>query len=518
MVRKKTVFSPLYSIALVALTVFYVLTSSFFQRKQGLFFSQFLLLFSILCLFFIFTFFCIPFLFNINSVFLIQCSCLFLGIFCGSFGALNWFTTTSPIKTLSSESQIVSIYGTLISDPQSWGRSWYRLDVSLDTVEVISGARYSAKGNCSLLLSCDQVRSVLPGGISPKNGQRQYLSKGLNIGVSGSFSSEDHSFFIGTNLLQPELNISNNFISSSRALLRLSLIKLLYEWKDSGAFLLALLSGNRDFISPELSLAFRRAGLSHILALSGMHLSLMGIVAIKIGKRIGGKRLGIKLSFIAMCFFVWFAGSSPSLNRALIMSVLAIVIQLFGIPVSVLPILAATTIIQTIFIPKDVLSLAFLLSCSALWGIIVFGGALSSFYTNKLPEKIFSGFSASIGAQLMTAPIVSFTFKILCPIGIFASWLVSPLASIFLIFGMFCIPIALLIPPLHSFCGFCLNVVYQAVAIPASFFAHIPPLSFSTLISTICAALIPFFAGIFLTVFSLRYKKRRTPDDSFARL
>lgn len=518
MVRKKTIISPLYSIALVALCFFYVLTSSFFQGKKGLLYTELVLIISICALCLIFTLFLLPFNYKKNKRWIINILCMCSGIFFGSLGSMNLYASFTSIMTLSTEANITCVYGTLVNDPHAWGSSWYRIDISLQKVEESSGAFYSATGNCVVLLPSDQVRSALPGGISTKNGYRQYVSKGLPIRVSGAFSLEDPSLFIGKNLLQTETLTSRNFISSVRASLRLSLIKLLYDWKESGAFLLALLSGNRDYVSPELSLAFRHAGLSHILALSGMHLSLMGMVAIKTGKKVGGKKLGIKLSLVAMCFFVWFAGSSPSLDRALIMSLLAIFLQFLGIPVSVLPVLAATSIIQTVFIPTDVKSLAFILSCSALWGIIVFGEALTQLYTKKIPEKLFSGFSASVGAQLMTAPIVSCTFKILCPIGVLASWCISPLASIFLIFGMICVLISLIIPQLNGVCGLCLDCVYRCIEIPAKFFSQVPPLSFNTLISTICAAFIPLFAGIVLTVFSLWYSKRRTPDDGFARL
>ena len=48
----------------------------------------------------------------------------------------------------------------------------------------------------------------------------------------------------------------------------------MYMWGSAGGLLLALLSASKEYTSSAFSDAFRLAGLSHILALSGMHVSI----------------------------------------------------------------------------------------------------------------------------------------------------------------------------------------------------------------------------------------------------
>ena len=110
-----------------------------------------------------------------------------------------------------------------------------------------------------------------------------------------------------------------------RALSRLHFSRLMYAWGNAGGLVLALLSGSREYLPPEAGEAFRNAGLSHILALSGMHLSLFSGLAFFIGKKSLGKRFAPILEIFAVLLFFWFAGKSPSLFRALLFSICATV-------------------------------------------------------------------------------------------------------------------------------------------------------------------------------------------------
>jgi ComEC/Rec2-related protein len=231
----------------------------------------------------------------------------------------------------------------------------------------------------------------------------------------------------------------------------------LYAWGDAGGFLLALGSANRDYLSPGLAEDFRRTGLAHIIALSGSHLSLLGLLSAKTGRGIGGYRLSLVLPLIASSVFVWFAGGSPSLNRALIMFALGLCARELGFALEILPLLAATAVIQLILMPAEALSLAFFLSCTALWGILTFGEALASLLEVRIPVPLQAGFPASVGAQFMTAPVLALTVKVLSPVGILASCLASPLSSLYLVAGTVLAIAAAIFPPLSAARGSALS-------------------------------------------------------------
>ena len=72
----------------------------------------------------------------------------------------------------------------------------------------------------------------------------------------------------------------------------------MFYWNEAGGLFLALISGIREYTDQSAADSFRRAGLSHILALSGMHLSLFSGITAKISHKTGKKA-----EFIFFCFY-----------------------------------------------------------------------------------------------------------------------------------------------------------------------------------------------------------------------
>ncbi|ULQ60065.1 ComEC/Rec2 family competence protein [Brucepastera parasyntrophica] len=300
--------------------------------------------------------------------------------------------------------------------------------------------------------------------------------------------------------------------------MRVRLIHILYDWGDAGGLLLALLSANRDYLSPGLAGLFRNAGLAHVLALSGMHLSLFGLVAITIGRKIGGRRFSVKLSLLALCIFVWFAGPSSSLNRALYMAIGMLLLKQLGFVPKVLPVMAASCVFQLIVQPNDALTLSFLLSYSALLGILTVGEALGFLTKKWLPDTVFSGISASVGAQCVSTPFIAATIKILAPVGIISSCVVSPLISIFLIAGMFLVFLTILFPFSAFFCGKILSFLYRLIVIPVRFFSGFPLIILEDLPAIITAVILSITVSCSLCCFAAKNRCRRSVDVCFTEL
>lgn len=445
---------------------------------------------------------------------------LIVGLLVGSVCVLRIQTERSPLRTLARRELISSLAGTVLSDPVPCGPSLYRFPMRVSSCAYIDTSTFSATGLCTVLIPSELVRESFPGGISQGTKKNVLFASGLTLEIQGqlSFNANDsgESFFVSK--IKEENSNWTNPISYFRAKLRLSLMRILYDWKEAGGLLLALLSANRDYLSQSLANDFRLSGLAHILALSGMHLSLIGLVTIESGKRIGGKRFAIRLSLIAMLFFVWFAGASPSLDRSIIMALLLIASRALGFKKGILPVLAATGIIQCICNPSDALSLAFLLSYGALWGILTFGENLSFIASRFLPKPVYSEISVSIGAQLLTTPVIAATIGIISPIGILASCLINPFSSIFLLIGIFLIGVTVLIPPLSYWCALIIEYLYQWIAFPVHQFALVRPLSMQGIGDTIGVYIFTVFAGLMICSLSAISKQKRSPDAGFARL
>ena len=264
-------------------------------------------------------------------------------------------------------------------------------------------------------------------------------------------------------------------VQKFRALCRLHFTRLMYAWGGAGGLLLALLTGSRAYLEEESAAAFRLAGLSHILALSGMHLSLFGSLAFAIGKKSFGKKTAPFFELFAALAFVWFAGRSPSLFRALLCSAAAISFGLLRIPIkSALNLLALAFIVHVSIFPEEMLELSFMLSYGALAGILAFNEFVSKPLLAALPSGAGKPLGQSIGAQAMTFPICARFFGSVAPGAIVSSAIVAPLVLLFVYAGLAAIILSLLFPSFAPFCGGLLKAFYAAIKGAVLFFARIP--------------------------------------------
>lgn len=262
-----------------------------------------------------------------------------------------------------------------------------------------------------------------------------------------------------------------------RGLCRLEFKRLLYGWGEAGGLLLALLSGSGEYTDTVVRDNFRKAGLAHILALSGMHVAFVsGIILSLLGW--SGKYLSQVLAVPAVVLFVWFAGFTPSLLRALICALLGVYFRISGTKVSMLKILCLSFFIHVVISSEDLLEISFMLSYLALAGILIIGPLAEPFFYRYFPALMASSFSASFGAQVLTAPVTLGTFGYLVPGGIPASLVVSPLISVFFTVGVVCIVLAMVFPILIPMLGVIVKLLYTFAVIPVNFFSKIPALEF----------------------------------------
>ena len=527
MVKEKKIISPVYPVAVGAGVAFYAGCSAGLQT------IRITCIFIVAGLFFFGTASSLRFLLPQTTTrkrFLFFCFVL-AGIMAGSLCALRVHAELRQPLTLADQSRVSSVKCILLSDPSPYGQYSYRTQCRITSCKYTDQSEFSASGLFTLVIPSEMIRQSLPGGMIRKGSDRIIFSSGLILEAHGRFAPYEYGkpslFIVSDNGLCTKKTDREKTFSALgwlssfdryRSGLRLALMRILFDWKDAGGFLLALLSGSRDYLEPTLATDFRLSGLSHILALSGMHLSLLGLIVIKTGRFFGGKRISVRLSLVAIVLFVWFAGGSPSLNRALIFAVLMILVRGIGFEARVLPILAATCIVQMLFDPAETLSLAFILSCSALWGILTFGESLLVIAEPWIPRSLYSDFAASTGAQLMTAPVIACSIGVLAPSGLIASCLISPLSTIFLVAGSILLAAASLCPPLAHGCGLALCFLYKSIAVPAHFFARFPVLHVRDLSVMIPASIIPVAVGFVLLYVSAGLKKRRSPDAGFTRL
>ena len=171
----------------------------------------------------------------------------------------------------------------------------------------------------------------------------------------------------------------------------------------------ALFLGNKDGLPESVTRDFSRAGASHVLALSGMHMSIiMGLLMWIMKKiRIKHKLIAVILSFVAV-FYLLLTGFQISAARSVIMLLcvyLAILSQ--GTPDSLTSLGFAGMLLMLLF-PGSVVDAGFWMSFSATLGIIVYSSdfanyiklVLSPYDFNKHIKKALIGLLNAIAVTL----------------------------------------------------------------------------------------------------------------------
>ena len=391
---------------------------------------------------------------------------------------------TQP-RSLIKADDIVELSGKLISSPTKTGTgSYYTASFSLHSAGDARNIQSTAKGRVKVYIPSNLAEAYSPGKLfsqsqtkagkaSPQSPQAFLYEAGGHCTFRGRLTEKGFYVRECTAAFWP--SSWRGRLAHLRALCRLQFKRLMYSWGSGGGLLLALLCGAREYTDTATQDAFRRAGLSHILALSGMHLSMFSAIALFFGNRAGIKKFTFILRISTLIAFVWFAGFSPSLTRAFICAMLMIAAAIAGArKPDMFSILCFSFLIQSALCPQDIQSVAFMLSYGALAGILLTSSLFNRFYSRFSPRPLASSLSAATGAQTVTAPISLKIFGAFSPIGIVSSTVVSPFITVFIYSGLALIVLSLIFPLLSKPSGIFINLQYTVITYIVNIFSLVP--------------------------------------------
>ena len=219
---------------------------------------------------------------------------------------------------------------------------------------------------------------------------------------------------------------------------------------------LGFLVGTRSLLPDSLTTALMVTGLTHIVAVSGYNLTIL----VRLTRRLFASRslyLATVASLALITGFVLVTGSSPSIVRATVVSVLAILAWYFGrtIKPSVLLMSAAaiTAMMNPLYLWTD---LGWYLSFAAFAGILLLAPLLSRRIFKSKPKILGQIILETSCAQLVTLPIIVFTFSQVSIISLLANVIVLPL-----------IPLAMLTTFVAGLAGIFMPTLAGWVAWPA---------------------------------------------------
>ncbi len=227
------------------------------------------------------------------------------------------------------------------------------------------------------------------------------------------------------------------------------------DYSRSGQIIASLITGKKEVISSDIRDLFSKAGISHLLAISGLHLSIVSLLFFSLFYRffslfhpllISGKSKKIAgvLTIIPLVLYGIFTGFSPSCQRALIMIIVLIFSFIREKEKDIISSLSLAGILILFMDPAALFSISFQLSFSAVI-FIVYGASLLKQYMPFMTGKrwwfktgmiLFITLFAGLG----TSPLTAHYFNVVSIIAPISNFIAIPvLGFIVLPLGLVCL-------------------------------------------------------------------------------
>jgi competence protein ComEC len=242
----------------------------------------------------------------------------------------------------------------------------------------------------------------------------------------------------------------------------------------------ALILGERQGISPELRESFHVAGLSHVLAVSGLHIALVAWISftlfrtlLSLSYRLALKTDIRKLAAIMTCFpvvaYTCLTGFQVSSQRAMIMALAYLFSMVLGREKEVWSTLALAAFVVLAIDPHAIFSVSFQLSFPAVVGILWLAPEIHKKLTlfagegfgekrviHRLHLYVAGLVAVTLSAMVFLLPITTFYFHRLSVVAVPANLMVVP------VLGLYILPLGLMGAVSLPFSSWAARLFFQA--------------------------------------------------------
>ena len=251
---------------------------------------------------------------------------------------------------------------------------------------------------------------------------------------------------------------------------------------DTAAFLKGLLTGDASGLSQEGRAALSESGLSHIMAVSGMHCGyLLSMAMLLIGRH--RSRLLALIVIPVMAFYALLTGGSPSVLRAFVMMVFLVVGPVFDRRTDVPTALAAALMCILLANPFAAASISLQLSFAAMAGLMWLPGRI---YEMMIPAEerkarrqhlgylAVCSAASTMGALVFTVPVSGYYFGNLVLIAPLSNLLCLGASGLAFLTGLLTVAAGLLFPPLGQLLSIVPGVLSEYVLWAAGLLSRVP--------------------------------------------
>lgn len=230
-------------------------------------------------------------------------------------------------------------------------------------------------------------------------------------------------------VMDPSISMMRHTLYTFRKRLTSQLFELLPE-KEAG-LLAAIMLGEKETLSDELKQLYQENGFAHIMAISGLHISLIGYGLYLFCKKVTlPVRLRCLLPSVILIAYGALVGSSVSAQRSILMFLLSMIAVVIGRSYDGLSAISLSAIIQLLMNPLCLFTAGFLFSYAAVLGILMIYPVLSEHLKCCQQSKVISSLLFSASIQLALLPLQCFFYYEFSLYSIIPNLILLPLCSI----------------------------------------------------------------------------------------
>lgn len=282
---------------------------------------------------------------------------------------------------------------------------------------------------------------------------------------------------------------------------------------ENGQILAAMITGDKSALNREIKWQFRQAGVSHVLVVSGLHISMVVFTLFSLlWHTTRRRRLSAAVSFAVLLCYMLFTGLSPSVLRAGLMAILLLSGAFFYQKSDGLTALGLAALVLVLLNPYYAMDYGVLLSFAATLGVLL-AGKTEVIIKKQWQRGILKKLAVPVSILLVPLFAMLFTLPLQIALGgtvslfsLFANLLIVPAVQPLLLLGLLaaaCLQLPLLVP-VSRFLIFLLNWLLFYIKKVVSVTAAVP---FGRLALSGGFALLAL--GLAVLAFLLLYRKQK---------
>lgn len=293
--------------------------------------------------------------------------------------------------------------------------------------------------------------------------------------------------------------------------------------EDVGLFY-GMIFGDKSELDFDIRQSFQTSGISHMLAVSGLHIGfLVGMLNFVLGKLKTKRTIKCAIFFVILLFYCWMCSFSPSVVRASIMAMTVLLSGLFGKQYDFVNSISLSGIVILLFSPLSAFDIGFQLSFLSVFSIAFVYPLVTKFLSKtKLPKFLTDSFALTCCVQIDLLPLTANYFGQMSLLSIFANMICIPLFEIAFIgtfvttiFASIFSPLGICFIPFKYIMNF-ITVIATFVSNQTLFMIKLDSFSFASVLCFYCGVFlvgnyvnlkksIKFGACLFLVAFSIFY-------------